>query len=136
MLSIFLWMNNVLTAIRRRAALLLVALLCWGVLPAVAAQQPPQEQPKKFDEYVPASQLPPAELVLPRVPHGDERRRGLVVQLLGRLGGDGMGRRGNEKGEYESDARHQPGHQFSSEEFSTEHTETQRTQRRKEIKDK
>jgi len=63
MLSIFLWMNNVLTAIRRRAALLLFALLCWGVLPAAAAQQPPQEQPKKFDEYVPASQLPPTEQI-------------------------------------------------------------------------
>jgi len=54
-------MNNVITPISRRIAVVLLALLCWGALPqeASAKAQPSSQQ----NEFKPLDQLPPAEQV-------------------------------------------------------------------------
>jgi CcmD family protein len=59
-------MNNVLAAIRHRAALFIIALVCLGVCASVAAapQQASQPTPQRdFGDYVPASQLPATEQI-------------------------------------------------------------------------
>ena len=57
-------MNNVFAAIRHRAALFIIALLCVCAPVAAAPQQASQPTPQKdFGDYVPASQLPATELI-------------------------------------------------------------------------
>lgn len=62
-------MNNVITPISRRIAVVLVALLCWGALPqeASAKAQPPSSQQSEFkslDQLPPAEQVPAATLLV------------------------------------------------------------------------
>ena len=60
-------MNNVIAAISRRVAVVLLALLCWGALPVEAsakAQSQQQNEFKPLDQLPPAEQIPAATLLV------------------------------------------------------------------------
>jgi CcmD family protein len=54
-------MNDVISAFFRRAAVLVLALLCWGALPPVASVS--AQQPEQQGRFRPLEQLPPAEQI-------------------------------------------------------------------------
>ena len=52
-----------MTAICRRAAVLVIALLCWGALPVESTAQSQQQTQVDEDKLIPFDQLPPAEQI-------------------------------------------------------------------------
>ena len=63
MLCIFRWTPNVMNAICRRAAVLVIALLCLGALPVESTAQSEQQTQVQEKDLVPFDQLPPSQQI-------------------------------------------------------------------------